>query len=218
MDIVSQNNVLVAARVGRYSGRVPVLGVLDQLRTVVLVVLGVNVLVHNMVTESGHLSETARSSVALEIWSTHVSRDPTKQVAESHLVVDHLRCSDGAVYLIEIAMGPGVAGNVVACSVHAPHHSWPWEGRIVHVSLGPVVSSHEESGLDIFRVQKIQKVIGVGERAIIECEGNHTGGCASLDDASIRDTAKFGARNALGAASTRPKESITRITVFELAS
>ncbi|WXC61933.1 hypothetical protein SNK03_007801 [Fusarium graminearum] len=85
-------------------------------------------------------------------------------------------------------MGPGVAGDVMACSVHAPHHSRPWVGRVVHVALGPVVTSNKERGLDILRVKEIQNVIGVGEGAIIECESNHTRGSASLDDASYRDS------------------------------
>lgn len=53
---MSKDNVLVAGRVGRHARRVPVLGVLDQLGTVILVVLGVDVLVHDMVAQSGHLS------------------------------------------------------------------------------------------------------------------------------------------------------------------
>lgn len=56
VDIMSKDNVLVAGRVGRHARRVPVLGVLDQLGTVILVVLGVDVLVHDMVAQSGHLS------------------------------------------------------------------------------------------------------------------------------------------------------------------
>src|SRR6478609_3962559 len=52
------------------------------------------------------------------------------------------------------------------------------------MSLGPVVARHKESGLDVSFIQKIQEVIGVVDRAIIECQSNHTGCSASCDDSA----------------------------------
>ncbi|KAI6772820.1 hypothetical protein HG530_003778 [Fusarium avenaceum] len=147
-------------------------------------VLGVHVLIHDMIAKVGHFLEASRSSVAFQVGCAHVGRDPAKEVTEGHFVVDYLRSSDGAVDLVEIAMGPGVAGNVMVCSVHASHHSRPWVGRVINVTLAPVVTSHKEGCLDISFVQEIQKIVGVVKRAIVECESNHTGCCASGDDAS----------------------------------
>jgi hypothetical protein len=140
---------------------------LDQGRIIIFVVLRVNVLVYNMVAKFRHLIEATRCGVALEVWRPHVGRNPTKEISECHLIVDHLRSSDSAVDLVEIAMSPSMAGNVMTCREHASHHSGPWVGRVIDMSLGPVVARHKESGLGVSFIQKIQEVIGVIERAII---------------------------------------------------
>lgn len=188
VHVVRKDNVRVARGIGRHAGAELVLGVLDQHRRVILPVLGVEVGADDVVAQLAHQRLAAGAGAALQVRGPHVSGDPPEDVAEGHFVVDHLGPLDGAVDLVQIAMSPGVAGNVVAGGIHATQHARPAQGRVVDVTLAPVVSGNHEGCLGIVLVQEIQNLTGVSVRAVIKGQCDHARLDAGRDEAACDDS------------------------------
>jgi hypothetical protein len=170
----------------------PVLGVLDQVGGVLVVVVGVNVKVDDVVTERSHVSLALTSAAGVR--RAHVGGDLANNVAESHLVLPHLLLAvdlrDGA----QVQMSPCVGRELMALGVHALEHGSELGGD-VNLALVDVVASDEEGGLCVVLLHKIQDV-GSEDflRTIIVGESNGTGGDTVVDTvATVCNGAKLGA-------------------------
>ena len=156
-----------------------------------------------MVAEVSHVLLAARLSSAAGVGRTHVGGDLADNVADSHLVLDHLVVAvllgDGA----EVQVSPGVRGKLVAFGIHALDDFDELRGKI-DLSLVDVVSSDEESSLGVVGSHDIKDVAGENLLwAVIVGDSNRSWGSATVDAvASVLDISKLGAsdRGSVGTA------------------
>lgn len=177
-----QNNVAVGCAAWGQLAVEPVLGILNQRGIVVHVVLGVDIVGDDVVAQRLHDVDATGFSRAFQVGRTHVRREPAKDVAEGHFVVDHLGPLDGVVDLVEIAVRPGVACNLVTCIMRSLQDGRPGERRVINVALSTVVASDEEGGFDYELVEKVEDLVGVNVRAVVKGQGNQSGSSALGDD------------------------------------
>ena len=125
-----------------------ILGVLDQFRVIVLVVISVQIEIGDVVTEVSHVLLATRLSSAAGVGRAHVGGDLANNVAESHLIFDHLVVTvllgDGA----EVQVGPCVGRKLVAGSIHALEDSDEF-GSSIDLALVDIVTSDEEGSLGV---------------------------------------------------------------------
>lgn len=133
----------------RDARREAIFGHLNEIRGVVLVVLGVDVAVDNVVAKGAHEVETAGCFITLKIRWSHICGEPAKDVTECHLVVDHLGPLDGTVDPIQITMSPGVGGKLMAGIVHAMEDVWPVKRAVIDSAFASVVACYEKGGFDV---------------------------------------------------------------------
>jgi hypothetical protein len=172
----------------------PVLGVLDLSRRVLVVVIGVNVEVDDVVTKCCHISLALTSAAGIR-WA-HVGGNFANNVAESHLVLPHLLLAvegrDGA----QVQVGPGVRSKLVTLGIHTLEDIDKLGGD-VDLALVDVVARDEESSLCVILLHQVQNVRSKDLLwAIVVCQSN----CAWLNTAvdslaTILDRSNLGTCN-----------------------
>lgn len=173
-----------------------VLGVLDLVDVVLVVVVGVNVEVGDVVTEISHVLLAARFSCAARVRRAHICRNLAEDIAESHLVLPHLLFAvergDGA----QIQVRPGVGSDVVTLRVHALDDAGELRGG-VDFTLVDVVARDEESSLSVVSLEDVKNMGGVVLLwAIVVGQSDCAGGDAVVDtSATVLDGADLGASN-----------------------
>ena len=170
-----------------------VLGVLNLVDIILVVVVGVNIEVGNVVAKIGHVLLATRLSCAAGVRRAHVGRNLADNVAKSHLVLPHLLLAvsggDGA----QVQVSPGVRCDLVTLSLHALDSSGVLGGD-VDLTLVDVVASDEESGLSAVGLEDIHDVLGVLLLwAIVVGQSNCARGDAVVDtSATVLDVADLG--------------------------
>jgi hypothetical protein len=172
----------------------PVLGALDLVGRILVVIVGVNIEVDDMVPEGSHISLTLASAAGVG-WA-HVSGDLANDVAESHLVLPHLLLAVDGRDSAEVQMGPCVGRELMALGVHALEHGRELWGDI-NLALVDVVASDEESGLCVVLFHEVQDV---GSKdllwTVIVGESNSSGCNAVVNTlAAVGNVSKLGASN-----------------------
>lgn len=118
VDVVLDVQVAAVARRAGQHGLVPkVHAELDLVGLRVEVALGVEIEVGDVVAQVGHLSLALGSADGVR--RAHVGREETENVHEGNLVVDHLVLALGERHLIQVLVGPRVAGNLVTIGNHS---------------------------------------------------------------------------------------------------
>jgi hypothetical protein len=133
----------------------PILGVLDQVGAVLVVIVGVNVEVDDVVTEVSHVSLALTSAAGVR-WA-HVGGDLANNVAESHLVLPHLLLAVNLGNGTEVQVGPGVGSKLVTLGVHTLEDTGEFRSD-VDLALVDVVTSDEESGLSVVLLHQVEDV------------------------------------------------------------
>lgn len=163
MDVVSDGKPFAGERCG-CSGRdvaaEPVLGVLDLARVVLVVIISVDIEVGDVVSKVSHSLFAAGLSSAAGIRRSHVGGEESEDIAQSHLVLDHLVLAVNGRNGAQVQMGPSMGSNLVAFGVH-PLDRGLVAGSDVDLSLINVVSRDEEGRLCVVRLEDIQDVVGV---------------------------------------------------------
>lgn len=180
----------------------PVLGALDLVGRILVVIVGVNIEVDDMVPEGSHISLTLASAAGVG-WA-HVSGDLANNVAESHLVLPHLLLAVQGRDGTQVQMSPGVGRELMTLSIHALEYiDELWGG--VNLALVDVVASDEEGSLCVVLLHQVKDVRGVDLLwAIIVGQSN----CARLDAAidtlaTVLNGAKLGTGNGGSVGSSR---------------
>jgi len=176
-----------------------VLGVLDLVDVVLVVVVGVNVEVSDVVTEISHVLFAARLSCAAGVRRAHVGGDLADDVAKSHLVLPHLVLAVNGRDSAQVQVGPGVGCDVVALRLHALDNAGELRGG-VDLALVDVVAGDEESSLSVVCLEDIKDVSGVVLLwAIVVGQSNCARGDTVVDTrATVRNGANLGAGNRRG--------------------
>lgn len=170
-----------------------VLGVLDQIRGVHEIVLGIKVEINNVVAESRHVGLAAGCRIAIGIWRTHVGREEAQDVVEGNFVVVHLVEALGSgndVLTLDrsirtkIQMAPGVRNNLVTSCVHTLDQTCPWVVGVVNLAFAEIVSGNHETRDHAVRFESVQNGFRVDVRAIIESQSKHAVDSAVIDASS----------------------------------
>jgi hypothetical protein len=172
----------------------PVLRFLDLGGVVLVVVVGINVEVCNVVSKGSHVSFATRHSSAARVRRAHVGWEVSNDVANCHLVLDHLILTISGGDGTQVQMSPGVGCDLVTFGCHS------LDGGLVacsciDLSLVDVVASNEEGRLCVVRLEEVQDMIGIiGEWAVIvrdsDCATSDTIGDSS---ATVYDCSELGA-------------------------
>lgn len=96
-----------------------ILGPLNQIRTIVLVVVRVNVIQNDVVPKLAQVIPALCVGVAAGIWRPHVSRELSKDIAQRSFILFNLLIALCRSYLAEVLMRPRMTGDLVATRVHA---------------------------------------------------------------------------------------------------
>jgi hypothetical protein len=186
MDVVRNGEPFAFSRGCATLGNIglePVLRVLDLIRSILVVVVSVHIKVNYMVAKVSQGLFAARLLRAAGIGGTHVGREITENVAQSHFILDHLGFSvisrDGA----QVQMGPGVTGNLMTFGGHALDGRLEFWGS-VNLTLVDVVTGDEECGFGVIRFENVKNMVGVvREWTVIvgDCYGT---GCSALVNSS----------------------------------
>jgi hypothetical protein len=158
-----------------------ILGVLNQVGIVVLIVVGINVEVDNVVAEISKILLATRLRGAAGVGWAHVGGDLANDVAESHLVLDHLVVTILLGNGAKVQMGPGMRGQLVALGVHALEDIDKLLGD-VDLTLVDIVTSDEERGMGVVGLHDIENVAGeILLWAIVVGDRNSSWGYAGVD-------------------------------------
>ena len=176
-----------------------VLGVLDLVDVVLVVVVGVNIEVGNVVTKIGHIPLAARLSCAAGVGRAHVSGNLANNVAKSHLVLPHLLLAVEGRDSAQVQVGPGVGRDLVVLGVHALDDTDELRSG-VNLTLVDVVTGNEEGSLSVVCLEDIKNVSSVFLLwAIVVGQGNCAGSNAVVDtSATVRNRADLGTGNRRG--------------------
>jgi hypothetical protein len=146
-----------------------------------VVVIGVEVEVRNNISE--RLEHGLASCVAGRVGWAHVCGVLSKDVAEGHLVLDHLVVSLGVGDDAQVLVRPGVAGYLMAFGDHTTDDVRPLSGGI-DCTLADVDSCHEKGGLETVCGELIKYAISVDVWSVIVCDGDSAGSLASVNSLS----------------------------------
>lgn len=170
MDIVGNRQEIYVLRVGIGKDAMDnIFGDLVGLRSCMEIVFSIQIEIGNVVSEICHGSAT--DIVAFRVRRTHVGWDLSDDVAESHLVLDHLGLLVSAIERRKIGMRPSVRSDVVSIGNHSLDNS-RIRGGDVNSTFPVIVTSDEESGLDAVRCKQIKQVVSVDIRAIVKSQSN----------------------------------------------
>jgi hypothetical protein len=119
--------------------------------------------------------------IATGIRRPHVRWVEPKDVSDSHFIVDHLVLTlcvrDGA----EVLVAPCVRCDLMAGSMHAFNHIWPWFSRVIDFSLAEVVSSDKKGPCCFVLVEQIENMTSVKIWSVVEGQSNCAGYRAGID-------------------------------------
>jgi hypothetical protein len=159
-----------------------------------VVVIGVEVEVRNNISE--RLEHGLASCVAGRVGWAHVCGVLSKDVAEGHLVLDHLVVSLGVGDDAQVLVRPGVAGYLMAFGDHTTDDVRPLSGGI-DCTLADVDSCHEKGGLETVCGELIKYAISVDVWSVIVCDGDSAGSLASVNPSPPYATFPFCGRGSL---------------------
>lgn len=160
----------------------------------------VHVEVGDVVAKVSHVFLAARLGSAAGVGRTHVSGDFANNVAQSHLVLNHLIVAilrgDGA----QIQMSPGVRSELVAFSVHTLDDLGEFRGDI-NLALADVVTSNEKGSFGVVGSHDIKNVTSENLlRAVIVGESNGSWFGAAVDTVATKlDVSRLSTGNRGGA-------------------
>lgn len=202
MDVVTNGQPLGGgsrSTVGSDVALEVVLGVLNLVDIVLVVVVGVDVEVGDVVTEISHVLLAARLSCAAGVRGAHIGGDLADDVAKSHLVLPHLVLAVDGRDSAQVQVSPCVGRDVVALRLHALDDTGELRGG-VNLTLVDVVARDEESSLGVVCLEDIKDVSGVVLLwAIVVGDSDCAGGDAVVDtSATVGNVADLGAGNGRG--------------------
>jgi hypothetical protein len=175
VDIMTNGKPIVGGSSGAAFSDVstePILRFLDLGRVVLVVVVGINVEVCNVISEGSHVGFATRRSSAARVRRAHVGGEVSDDVANCHLVLDHLSLTISRRDGTQVQMSPGVGCNLVTFCCHS------LDGGLIacsciDLSLIDVVASNEEGRLCVVRLEEVQDMVGIiGEWAVIVCDSD----------------------------------------------
>jgi hypothetical protein len=179
VDIVSNGETVTRLRATRgliENALEVVLGNLDVGELVV--VIGVEVEVRDDVSEVLHNS--LASLVARGVGRTHICGVFSDDVANGHLVLDHLIITLSIGNSAQILVRPGVAGYLMAFSNHALNDIRPLCSG-VDSTFANVNTGNEEGCLETIAGKLVKDTIGVDVWSIIVCNSNGASLLASVN-------------------------------------
>lgn len=157
VDVVTNREPFAVSRRSTVSSDVSmevVLGGLDLLWVVLVIVVGINVEVGNVISEIGEVRFAARRSSTARVWWSHVGGEEPNNVANGHLVLDHLGLAISGGNCAQVQMGPSVGSDLVILGVHSLDRG-PVAGGQINLSLVDVVASNEEGCLCVVRIEEV---------------------------------------------------------------
>lgn len=173
VNVVADDEVVTGCRRAVLDAVVKVVfGVLNQGRRIIVVIIGIDIKVGDVVSKLGHIILAARRGSTIRIWWAHVGGEEAKNVSQRHLVAPHVLFPLLAGEVAKIGVGPGVTSNLVAFVVSTLNDRVPAVGSVVNLALAVVVSGDEEGGLRAVLLEDIKNVAGVNVWAIVECDGD----------------------------------------------
>lgn len=214
MDVVSDGKLALSGRVGRPDGIAEVvLSNLNLLAGELVVVIGIQVEVRDNVSE---LSEDVLADgVARRVRRAHVCRVFANDVADGHLVLDHLVVDLSLGDLGKILVRPSVGSNLVTVGDHASDDRGP---LLVDGTLANVDTSDEKGGLETGSSELVQDLVSVDVWTVIISNSNGSSFAACIDTSTaIGDTALLRTGIVTGGGSSRGLVGIAAGTKFEQA-
>jgi hypothetical protein len=190
-----------------------VLGLLNLLWGEIVVVISVEVERRNDVSELLHVVHAGLCD-ACRVRRAHVGGVFANDVADSHLVSDHLIVALLARDLVEVLVRPGVTGDLVAARIHALDDFPP---LFVDCAVAEVVACDEEGSAAAPCFELSHHLLSINVWAVIVSDGDCLG-LQTLPDTptSIFDTSELGTRIVLGGSTVRSLVRIAAGTEVDL--
>jgi hypothetical protein len=206
VNVVGNGELALGGRVGAVDSSAEVVfGGLDLDGSELVVVISVQVEVGDDVAKL--LENALAGRVARRVRRTHVSRVFADDVADSHLVLDHLVVDLSLGDSREILVRPRVRSDLVTLSNHTPDDRGP---GLVDGTLANVDASHEESSLETSCLELVQNLVSVDVRAVVIGNGNSSWLAASVDaSTTVRNAAFLRTSIVASASSSRGLVGIT---------
>lgn len=163
----------------------------------------VDIEVCDVIAQVGHILLAPRLRSAVRIRRSHISREESKDIAQSHLITVHVLLSLGTCEVGQVGMSPSVRCNLMSLVVCTFDRRSPRKSGIVNFSFAVVVASDEKGCLGIVLLQYIQDMLGVDVWTVIVSNGNGSSHCAVVNASStIQDIAELRSCNS-GSTSAR---------------
>lgn len=179
VDIVGDRQPRIGRRITRIDGvGKVVLCVLDQVRGDIVVVVGVEVEVSDVVSKLFHGGHACRG--AARVRRPHVRGNEADDVAHRRLELVHLRPSLLFGQGREVGMRPGVRGQLVPGRLHLFDHGVPG-GSGVDRALGIVDARDEEGGFGAVVCEDVEHGVRVDVGAVVVGQGDVAGVHAIVD-------------------------------------
>jgi hypothetical protein len=117
MNVVGDSEPITASTSGINAILEVVLGNLDLLGGLLIIIVGIQVERSDDVAQSLHISHASLGDTC-RVWGSHIGGVFADDVTDGHFVLDHLVDTLLVSDLIEILVGPGVAGNLMTVGIH----------------------------------------------------------------------------------------------------
>lgn len=214
VNVVCNRKLALGGRVGSVDGVAEVvLSDLDPLTSELVVVIGVKIEVRNDISES--LQDVLANSVARRVGRAHVGRVFANDVANGHLILDHLVVDLSLSDCGKILVGPGVGSDLVAVGDHTPDDSLP---LLVDSTLADVVTGDEEGGLEASSGELVKNLVSVDVWAVVVGDGNGSSLATGVDTGTaVSDVALLRASIIASAGSSRGLVGVAARTKVEQA-
>lgn len=148
-------------------------------------ILRVQVKIYAMVSQRPHVGITSRRIVALGIRRAHVGRVLANHIRDSSFVLDHLLFPHVRRYARQAVMRPGMRGDLVTFTDHAPEQAWPG-GRGIDLTFSQIVPGHEERCREAILFEEVEEFGRINIWTIIICQSHHVRLGAAVDILIIR--------------------------------
>lgn len=216
MDVVS-NDKCVTVRAGLdHAVAEVVLSLLDLLRSKLIVVVSVEIERSDDIAELLHVVHAGLLDASRVRW-THVGWVLADDVADGHLVLDHLVVTLCAGDLVKVLVRPSMTSDLVAILVHLRNCVSPGVG-LIDRTFADVVTGNKESGVGATVLKLLHDFFSVYVWAIIVSNGNGLG-LQALSNAptTILNVSKLATVVVLCGSSIWRFVRVTAGTKFELA-
>jgi hypothetical protein len=212
VNVVGDGELALRRRVGAVdSSAEVVLGGLNLDGSELVVVIGVQIEVRNDVSKLLH--NALASGLARRVRRTHVSGVFADDVADSHLVLDHLIVDLSLGNLGQILVGPSVGGDLVTFGDHTLDNRSPF---LINSTLADVNTSDKEGSLEARRIELVQNLVSVDVWAIIVGDSDSSWLAASVDaSTAVRDAPLLSSDIVAGSSSSWGLVGITARAVVE---